>query len=103
MTLNNMLPSSPLFHQLEFLKLDDINNLQTVSFVYECINGLTPQYFENFFRSLSSAHFIGTRQSKKSNLFLERKILSNMGSGPFIMQMQNSGIQSPMRLSWLTQ
>ena len=49
MTFNDiMVPSSPLFHELEFLKLNDINNLQTASFVYECINGLAPQYFENF-------------------------------------------------------
>ena len=74
MTFNDiMVPSSPLFHELEFLKLNDINNLQTASFVYECINGLAPQYFENFFTSLSSKYSIGTRQSKKGNLFLERQ------------------------------
>ena len=74
MTFNDiMVPSSPLFHELEFFKLNDINNLQTASFVYECINGLAPQYFENFFTSLSSKYSIGTRQSKKSNLFLERQ------------------------------
>ena len=68
-----MVPSSPLFHQLEFLKLSGINDLQIVSFVYECINGLAPQYFENFFTSLCSKYSIGTRQSKKGNLFLERQ------------------------------
>ena len=48
MTFNDiMVPSSPLFHELEFLKLNGINNLQIVSFVYECTNGLAPQYFEN--------------------------------------------------------
>ena len=74
MTFNDiMVPSSPLFHELEILKLNDINNLQTASFVYECINGLAPQYFENFFTSLSSKYSIGTRQSKKGNLFLERQ------------------------------
>ena len=74
MTFNDiMVPSSPLFHELEFLNLNDINNLQTASFVYECINGLAPQYFENFFTSLSSKYSIGTRQSKKGNLFLERQ------------------------------
>ena len=74
MTFNDIrTPSSPLFHQLELLKLDDINNLEIASFVYECINGLVPQYFENFFTSLSSKHSLGTRQSKKGNLFLERQ------------------------------
>ena len=74
MTFNDiMVPSSSLFHKLKFLKLNDINNFQIVSFVYECINGLAPQYFENFFISLSSKHSIGTRQSKTGNLFLERQ------------------------------
>ena len=68
-----MVPSSPLFHELEFLKLNDINNLQIVSFIYECINGLASQYFKNFFTSLSSKYSIVTRQSKKGNLFLERQ------------------------------
>ena len=73
MTFNDiMVPSSPLFHELEFLKLNDINNLQLVSFVYECINGLPLQYFENFFTSLSSEHSIVARQSKHSNLYLEQ-------------------------------
>ena len=67
-----IVPSSPLFHELEFLKLNDINNLQIVSSVYECINGLAPQHFENFFSSLSSKHSIGTCQSGKANLFLKR-------------------------------
>ena len=67
-----MVPSLPLFHKLEFLKLNDINNLQIASFVYECIDGLAFQYFENFFTSLSSKYSIGTCQSEKGNLFLER-------------------------------
>ena len=74
MTFNDiMVPSSPLFHELEFLKLNDINDLQIVSFVYEYINGSAPQYFENFFTSLSSKYSIGIRQSKKANLVLERQ------------------------------
>ena len=73
MTFNDiMVLSSPPFHELEFLKLNDINNLQIVSFVYECVNGLAPQYFENFLTSLFSTYSIGTSQSKKGNLFCER-------------------------------
>ena len=45
--------------------------VQIVSFVDKCINH--PQYFENFFTGLSSKHSIGTRQSRRGNLFLERQ------------------------------
>ena len=99
MTFNDiMVPSSLLFHELEFLKLNDINNLQTASFVYECINGLGPQYFENFFTSLSSKYSIGTHQSKKGNLFLERQNTVQYGIRQFSMQVQNFGIQSLVSL-----
>ena len=74
MTFNDiMVPSSSFFHELEFLKLNDINNLQIASLFMSVINGLAPQYFENFFTSLSSKYSIGTRQSKKDNLFMERQ------------------------------
>ena len=97
MTFNDiMVPSSPLFHELEFLKLNDINNLQTASFVYECINGLAPQYFENFFTSLSSKYSIGNL--RKATCFWKGRILSNMASGQFSMQVQNFGIQSLVSL-----
>ena len=88
MTFNDiMATSSPLFHQLEFLKLNDINDLQIVSFVYECINGLAPQYLENLFTSLSSKYSLGTRQSKKGNLFLERQTTVQYG----IRSIHNAG------------
>ena len=33
-------PSSPLFKKLNLLKLEDINNLNTATFVYKSLNGL---------------------------------------------------------------
>ena len=36
----------PIFHNLELLTLADIHNLQFVSFVYECVNGLSLSYFD---------------------------------------------------------
>ena len=90
MTFNDIMsPSSPLCHELEFLKLNDINNLQIVSFIYECINGLASQYSENFFTGLSSKYSIGTRQSKKGNLFPERQNTVQYG----IRSIQNAGVK----------
>ena len=61
-------PNLPLFNELQLLRLTDASNLQLASFVYECVNGLSPQCFENFFTSLASKHNKGTRQSTRGNL-----------------------------------
>ena len=53
----------PIFHNLELLTLADIHNLQVVSFVYKCVNGLSPSYFCDYFKTLSSTHAIGTCQA----------------------------------------
>ena len=74
MTFSDIItPSLPLFNKLHFLRLSDISNLQLASFVFECVNGLSPQFFENYFTSIASKHGIGTRQSTRGNLFLERQ------------------------------
>ena len=49
-------PSEPLFLKLGLLKLDDIFNLQLVSFVYACINRLAPPVFDNYFNYISNIH-----------------------------------------------
>ena len=53
-------PAMPIFRNLELLTLADIHNLQVVSFVYECVNGLSPSYFGDYFKTLSSTHAMGT-------------------------------------------
>ena len=68
-----MVHSKPLFHDLQLLKLNDIHNLHISLFVYECVNGLFPAYFADFFNLLSNKHMFMTRQSTKGNLFLERR------------------------------
>ena len=47
-------PSLPLFIELQLLRLTYISNLQLASFVYECVSGLSPQFFQNYFTSLAS-------------------------------------------------
>ena len=66
-------PGLPLFNKLQLLRLTDISNLQLASFVFECVNGLSPQFLENYFISIASKHGKGTRQSTRGNLFLERQ------------------------------
>ena len=46
--------------------------LKIVKPFYECVNGLSPSYFCDYFKKLSSTHAIGTRQATMGNLFLQR-------------------------------
>ena len=72
-TFNKVIASSaPLFDALQILKLNHIFKFHATSFVYECLNNLAPIYFSDYFVSIHSVHNIGTRQSKKSDLFALR-------------------------------
>ena len=82
-------PAMPIFHNLELLTLADIHNLQVVSFVYECVNGLSPSYFGDYFKTLSSTHAMGTRQATMGNLFLQRRNTDQYG----IRSVQYSGVK----------
>ena len=79
----------PIFHNLELLTLVDIHNPQVVSFVYECVNGLSPSYFCDDFKTLSSTHAIGIRQATMGNLFLQRRNTDQYG----IRSVQYSGVK----------
>ena len=57
---------------LQILKLSNLFKLQVTSFVYECLNSLAPIYFREYFTSIQSIHSIGTRQSKKGDLYALR-------------------------------
>ena len=65
--------STPIFSDLEFLKMDDIRQLQLLSFVYDCQNKLAPSYFHNFFVQCAQIHSYSTRLASRGDLFLERK------------------------------
>ena len=41
--------SDPIFANLEFLKIDDIRQLQLLSFAYDCQNKLVPVHFYDYF------------------------------------------------------
>ena len=66
-------PSSPIFSDLKILKLQDLFQLKLLSFVYECINKISPVCFYNFFESIKSIHQHDTRKASKNDIFLTRK------------------------------
>ena len=61
--------SGPLFDRLQILKLNDMFQLQVVSFVCECTNNIAPAYFGNYFTKINTIHGINTRQSMKNDLY----------------------------------
>ena len=58
-----------IFASLEFLKFDDIRQLQLLSFVYDCQNKLTPIYFHDYFVQCSQVHHYSTRLASRGDLY----------------------------------
>ena len=62
--------SSPLFKNLNLLKLPDIIKLYTASFMHQYNKGTLPENFNNFFTSVRSKHQYSTRLASKSTFSL---------------------------------
>ena len=65
--------STPIFATIQLLKIDDIRQLQLLTFVYDCLNKLAPTYFHHYFVNCSQVHSYCTRLASRGDLFLERK------------------------------
>ena len=65
--------STPIFATIQLLKIDDIRQLQLLTFVYDCLNKLAPTYFHHYFVKCSQMHSYSTRLASRGDLFLERK------------------------------
>ena len=65
--------STPIFAHIQLLKIDDIRQLQLLTFVYDCQNKLAPTYFHHYFVKCSQVHGYSTRLASRSDLFLEWK------------------------------
>ena len=74
MTFNDPLAhTSPIFSELQLLKLEDIHCLHISSFVYECHNKLAPIHFRDYFTQMSESHSYNTRGAARGDFFLVRK------------------------------
>ena len=65
--------SNPIFSKLELLKIEDICQLQLLSFAFDCQNKIAPVYFHDYFVQCSQFHNFNTRLASHGDLFLERK------------------------------
>ena len=68
--------SLPLFSDLQILKLDDVYHLYVSSFVYECHNNFTPNYFSDYFTQVSDIHHHSTRSAFCSDFFSKENLRS---------------------------
>ena len=65
--------ATPLFSDLKILKLHDLFKLKLLSFVYDCVNKISPSCFHSFFDLVESVHQHSTRQVAKNYIFLTQK------------------------------
>ena len=56
-------PSTPIFSNLKILKIHDLFKLKLLSFVYDCVNKISPSCFHSFFALVESVHQYGIRQT----------------------------------------
>ena len=69
---------SPLFLDLQILKLEDIYCLYISFFAYECVNDIAPVHFRDYFTQISELHQYNTRSASCGDLFVLEKIQCNM-------------------------
>ena len=67
--------SFQLFHRLKWMPFEERVNFKRSVLMYKCINGLTPDYLQNF-RYLSHQHFYNTRAAARNNLSTTRASLT---------------------------
>ena len=72
-------PTTPLFSDLKILKLHDLFQLKLLSFLYDCVNKISPSCFHSFFNLVQSVHQHRTRQATKNNIFLTQKNTAQYG------------------------
>ena len=84
--------STNIFANIQLLKIDDIRQLQLLTFVYDCQNKLAPTYFHHYFVKYSQVHGYSTRPASRGDLFLERKTHFNMALGLSNIMGQGFGI-----------
>ena len=69
--------TDPLFHELKILKIDDINFLQTATFMFRYAKNLLPQAFNNFFSYNKNIHSYPTRTRNNIHLKNPRILLAH--------------------------
>ena len=61
---NYRFPTNTLHNDMEILKVNDIYNIEVLSFVHNFLNQNLPHVFNNYFKTLRECHSLNTRNSK---------------------------------------
>ena len=72
--------SNLVFKSSHLLKLEDLLNLNILSFVYKTINNLTPPCFQGHFIYNSNLHGYDTRQVERGDLYKKHRNTTMSGS-----------------------
>ena len=64
--------SSPIFRQLELLKINDLVFIHTALFMQQYYSKQLPETFDNLFQPLSCKHNYNTRLASKNNYYLPK-------------------------------
>ena len=91
----NIFESLPFFKDLKLLRIVDIFKLRLLSFVYESVNMVAPDFFHSFFSLSSTVHCHNTRQSTRDDLFLANINTSQYGSKSIRYLGKNYGMNYP--------
>ena len=59
-------PSSPIFKELNILKLNDIITTNNIIFIHKTLNGISPSHFKNFVVPYIPGHGHATRNDPSS-------------------------------------
>jgi len=69
---NYLSHTDPLFYSLNLLKLTDIGQIQTLTFMYKYHHGVLPSTFVNYFCKVADVHSYFTRQSSSLHISYAR-------------------------------
>ena len=98
MTFNDPLAhTSPIFSELQLLKLEDIHCLHISSFVYECHNKLAPIHFRDYFTQMSKSIHIILEVPLAVTFFSSEKIPFNMVYAPYASMELKYGLPSLLK------
>ena len=75
--------STPLFSELQILKLNGIYSLQLLCSVFECVKGPTFHRFRDYFTPISLVHGHFTRQASQGNMFTIQENTTQYGLRSF--------------------
>jgi len=84
---------TPLYKNLNVLKLNDIYRLELAKFMHKLDHGALPKLLDNFFKYISNIPSYKTRFADNQNYFMQR-VCTNSGKKVFLIEGLRSGKKS---------